>query len=150
MIKVLYGGGFDIFHWMHLESIRRAKSEGDYIVVMVNSDRLIQEYKGKSPFFNETERADIIRNLRFVDEVIIKDTFSDVQIIKDHNIDVFVVCGDWSEEKKPELELMKARGGRSVLIPYLRTESMPDLKKKFNELMELKGKVLCEKCHNEM
>lgn len=150
MKKVLYGGAFDIFHWMHLESIRRAAAQGDYLIVAVNSDRLIGEYKKKVPFFNETERADIIRNLKFVDEVVIKDTFSDVELIKEHNVDVLVICGEWSDDKKEEAALMRERGGQLVTIPYLRTEKMPDLKKRFEELMAQKGKVLCEECHKSM
>ncbi len=56
MKKVLFGGTFDIFHWMHLDSIRKAKATGDYLIMMVNSDRLVEEYKGKKPTFNQEER----------------------------------------------------------------------------------------------
>ena len=76
MKKIIYQGTFDIFHWMHLESIRLAKASGDYLIVAVNSDKLVLEYKAKDPFFNEKERADIIRNLKYVDEVVIYDHFS--------------------------------------------------------------------------
>ncbi len=147
MKRVLYGGGFDIFHWMHLESIRRAKAQGDYLIVMVNGDSLIADYKKKDALFSESERADIIRSLKFVDEVIIKESFSDVQYIKDYNIDVFVCCEEWKSTKEEEIELMKERGGKCVWIPYLRSSMMPEIKDKFKKTMENKDKVLCEECH---
>ncbi len=151
MNKVLYGGAFDIFHWMHLESIRQAKSKGDYLVVAVNTDRLIGEYKnGKVPMFNQEERADIIRSLKFVDEVVFKDTFSDLDLIKQHEINTLVICDEWLDTKKEEQIYLESIGGKVLTIPYLRSSMMPDIKAKFNELMETKGKVLCENCHRLM
>lgn len=150
MKRVLYGGAFDIFHWMHLESIRMAKAQGDYLIVMVNSDSLCEKYKGKKPLFTETERADIIRNLKLVDEVIIKQDFEDIPYLKAYNIDVFVVCEEWEKDKQAEKEYMESKGGKAVFLPYVKSWALPDVKEKFRQLMADKGKVLCEKCHKEM
>ena len=150
-IKVLFGGAFDIFHWMHLNAIRNAASYGDYLIMMVNSDKLVGEYKvGRKLYFNENERADIIRNLKFVDEVVIKDKFSEVDIIKEKNIDVFVICDEWVKEKKEEIKLMEERGGRVVIEPYTtRREFLDKMKEATRRMMDEKGMVLCEKCHQQ-
>src|SRR3990167_115 len=141
--KVLFGGAFDIFHWMHLKSIEQAKSHGGYIVVAVNSDRLIKEYKGKDPIFTENERMEIIKNLKFVDEVILKDKFDDIDLIKDYNIDVFVIGDEWPDKKQSEKELIKSLGVEMIVMPYLYAERMPKVKERVKWLLEQKQKVLC-------
>lgn len=147
MRRVLYGGGFDIFHWMHLESLRRAKAQGDYLIVMVNGDKLISKYKGQPPFFTESERADIIRNLKFVDEVIIKEEFEDLPYIEAYDIDIFVCCEEWKKNKEKEIELMEKRGGKVVWLPYIRSALMPEVKAEFAKKIARKNKLLCEDCH---
>lgn len=147
MKKVLFGGTFDIFHWMHLESIRQAKSQGDYLIVMVNGDKLVADYKKGAPTFNENERADIIRNLKFVDEVMIKVPFGEVDIIKEKDIDVFVICEEWLNVKGEEIKLMEERGGKVVVLPYVKAEFMSQFKDKARKMLEDKGKILCENCH---
>ena len=147
MKKVLYGGAFDIFHWMHLEAIRQAKSFGDYLVDMVNSDRLIEEYKGRKPLFTQEERMYIIRSLRFVDEVVLKHEFSDIPLLQAYDIDVLVHCEEWKNDKAAEIEFMERQGKQVVFTPYLRSEMMPDVKAKFEKIMQDKGRVFCEECH---
>ncbi len=147
MKRVLYGGGFDIFHWMHLESIRRAKAQGDYLIVMVNGDKLTEDYKKEKPLFTESERADIIRSLKFVDEVIIKEGFSDIPYIEQYNIDIFVCCDEWKDNKKQEIKLMQDRGGKVFWLPYIRSSEMPKVKAEFAKKIAQKNKLLCEECH---
>lgn len=147
MKKVLFGGTFDIFHWMHWDSIRQAKEKGDYLIVMVNSDNLVGEYKGKKTTFNEKERADIIGSLKFVDEIIIKQQVSELEILKDRDIDVFVICEEWVDIKKEEFDYMEKNGKEVVVLPYLKAEFMSEFKNKAKKMLEDKGKILCEECH---
>ena len=147
MIKVLFGGGFDIFHVMHLRSIEAAKNEGDYLIVMVNGDELMKGYKKKVPTFNEDERAEIIRSLRPVDEVVIKDTFDDMKYLKEHDVDVFVTGEEWRDTKTEEMAYMKAKGGRVVFLPYFNAEFMQKFKDSAREMVANKKRTLCENCH---
>lgn len=150
MKKVLYGGGFDIFHWMHLKSIKLASEFGDHLTVMINSDRLLKEYKGKEPLFTEKERAEIIGSLKFVDEVVIKDTFSELEILKDKNIDILVVGDEWPDTKKEEKAYLESKGGKLEVIPYLYAERMPKVKERVAWMLEQKQKVLCEECGRKL
>ena len=67
-IKVGYlSGTFDLFHIGHLNTLRRAKAMCDYLVVGVHRDA---SHKGKQAFIPFEERCDIVRSIRYVDEVI--------------------------------------------------------------------------------
>lgn len=75
MKKVLFGGSFDMFHSGHVEAINKAKTYGDYLVVMITSDERIRYKKNPAlPVYSEQERLMVISNLKAVDEaIIIKD-----------------------------------------------------------------------------
>ena len=67
-------GVYDMFHIGHLNLINHAKEYCDYLIVGVNADALVEEYKHKTPVIHEKERAEIIRNLKAVDQVVIAHT----------------------------------------------------------------------------
>lgn len=67
-VKIGYmSGTFDLFHIGHLNIIRRAKQLCDYLVVGVHKDG---SHKGKEVFIPFEERVDIVRNIKYVDQVI--------------------------------------------------------------------------------
>jgi D-beta-D-heptose 7-phosphate kinase/D-beta-D-heptose 1-phosphate adenosyltransferase len=66
---VLVTGGFDPLHSGHIAYFKAAQELGDHLVVGVNSDDWLTRKKGK-PFMSFTERAEIIKELACVDEVI--------------------------------------------------------------------------------
>ena len=67
-------GTFDMFHIGHLNLIRNAKMHCDYLIVGVNADALVESYKHKKPIVPLEERAEIVRAIRYVDQVIVTDT----------------------------------------------------------------------------
>lgn len=68
---VLVGGCFDILHPGHVIFLQKAKKMGDKLVVLLESDEKIKQLKGKNrPFFNQTERATVLKGLKFVDQII--------------------------------------------------------------------------------
>ena len=69
MIKVLANGCFDVLHDGHLQHLREAKAMGDYLVVALTDDSFVNKGAGK-PINHWPERADLLRELRCVDEVI--------------------------------------------------------------------------------
>ena len=71
MKKVLISGGWDLLHYNHVLTLKRAKSFGDYLVVNVISDERMKLKKGEGrPFYPLKERMMILNELRCVDEVI--------------------------------------------------------------------------------
>ncbi len=67
-------GSFDILHLAHIHLLRKAKKEGDILIVLLNSDESIRRNKGKDrPIISQNERAEIISALESVDYVVIFD-----------------------------------------------------------------------------
>lgn len=97
MIKVFVNGSFDILHAGHLDLLNYAKSQGNYLLVAIDSDRRIAEKKGYDrPFNDETNRSALMSNLKSVDEVKIFDSDQElIDIIKDYSPDIMIVGSDW-------------------------------------------------------
>lgn len=71
MSKILYTGGtFDLFHAGHVNFLRQCKKLADTVVVSLNTDEFIQEYKGKSPVCNYAQRSVMLESCVYVDQVI--------------------------------------------------------------------------------
>jgi len=95
MRKVITYGTFDLFHIGHLNILRRAKEQGDYLVVAVSSDKF-NEIKGKKCVIPDHERMAIVEAIKYVDEVIPEHTWEQkIGDVKEHDIDVFVMGDDW-------------------------------------------------------
>ena len=70
--KVLVGGCFDILHVGHIKFLKKAKSFGDYLIVLLESDENIKKLKGKNkPIFNLKERITVLKAIKYVDKVIV-------------------------------------------------------------------------------
>ncbi len=68
---VLTGGVFDILHLGHVEFLQAAKKRGDFLFVLLESDKAAKKFKGKDrPFNNQKERADVLSALKAVDYVV--------------------------------------------------------------------------------
>ncbi len=94
--KVGYTQGvYDMFHIGHLNLINHAKEYCDYLVVGINSDKLVEEYKHKRTVINETERALIVKNIKAVDDVIIADTLDKEEILEKMHYDAVFIGDDW-------------------------------------------------------
>jgi FAD synthetase len=68
---VLAGGCFDVLHFGHIEFLKNAKAAGDYLIVALEPDESIINYKRRKPIHTQKERAEILASLRFVDCVVL-------------------------------------------------------------------------------
>jgi glycerol-3-phosphate cytidylyltransferase len=98
MKRVITFGTFDLFHIGHLNILKRAKEQGDYLIVGVSSDELNKK-KGKINIISLNERIDIVKSIKYVDEVFIEDSLElKDQYIKDYRADVLVMGDDWKDK----------------------------------------------------
>lgn len=88
-------GVYDMFHIEHLNLINNAKEHCDHLIVGVNSDELVKKYKHKDTVIKEKERAEIVRNIKAVDECIIVDVLDKVELFKKLSFDAVFIGGDW-------------------------------------------------------
>jgi glycerol-3-phosphate cytidylyltransferase len=96
MIKVITYGTFDLFHYGHLRLLERAKSLGDYLIVAVSTDEF-NDIKNKKCTYPYEERAEIVKAIKYVDEVIPEETWEQKATdIKDLKVDIFVMGSDWA------------------------------------------------------
>lgn len=96
MKKVITYGTFDLFHIGHLNLLRRAKELGDYLIVAVSSDEFNLKEKGKVCQIKDVDRMEIVKAIRYVDEVILEESWDQkVKDVQKYDIDVFVMGDDW-------------------------------------------------------
>ena len=95
MKKAITYGTFDLFHIGHLNVLKRAKQDMDYLVVAVSTDEF-NKGKGKKTIIPFEQRMEIVGNIKCVDEVIAENDWEQkVKDIEEHSIDRFVIGDDW-------------------------------------------------------
>lgn len=119
--KVGYTQGvFDMFHIGHLNLINKAAAQCEKLIVGVNSDALVQEYKNKIPVIGEKDRVEIIRNLKSVDMAEIVTTLSKLEIWNEYHFDAVFIGDDWKGNERwlqTEKELADV-GAEVVYLPH--------------------------------
>ena len=88
-------GVFDMFHIGHLNILRRAKEQCDYLVVGVTTDELCQKRKNKTPIINEHDRMAIVEAIRYVDKVVPQTDMEKIKPVRELGADVVFVGSDW-------------------------------------------------------
>ena len=107
-IRVAVSGYFDPIHIGHLEYLRMAKELGDSLVVIVNNNHQCKLKKGKH-FMDENDRVEIVKALRFVDEVFLSvDNDRTVcKSLEEVKPDIFANGGDRATSEVPEITVCK-------------------------------------------
>ena len=88
-------GVFDMFHIGHLNILKRARSLCDYLIVGVSTDDLVETYKKKRPIIPFEERMEIVKAIRYVDEVIPQTTMDKRQAWDNIHFDILFHGSDW-------------------------------------------------------
>ena len=88
-------GVFDMFHVGHLNLLKKAKLNCDYLIVGVSSDELVNDYKNKLPVIPLEHRLEIVSELKCVDEVVIQTARDKMKAFHKIGFDVMFVGSDW-------------------------------------------------------
>ena len=135
MKTVFTNGVFDILHPGHVRYLQAARALGDKLIVAINSDRSVREL-GKAPnrpINPENERAEVLRALACVDEVVIFDEPDPHAIISKIQPDILVKGADWAEDAIIGRDVVEAKGGKVVRIPMADGYSTTAIINKIND-----------------
>ena len=125
---VFTNGCFDIIHVGHLRYLAAARSEGDMLVVGINSDASVRLIKPQNrPIMPQDQRVEVLAGLECVDYVIIFDEPDPLSLIMALKPDVLLKGADWKESEIIGADFVKARGGSVVrvdLVPDISTSQI--------------------------
>ncbi len=124
-MKIGYTAGvYDLFHIGHLNLLKNAKQKCDKLIVGITTDELVK-YKGKCPVITLAERMEIVKAIKYVDEVVVQDNLDKFEAWKKYHYDVLFVGDDWKgTDKWNEYELkLKEKGATVCYLPYTQTTS---------------------------
>lgn len=113
-------GVYDMFHVGHLNILRQAKSQCDYLIAGVVSDEMCELVKGRPPIVPEAERLEIVRHISFVDEAVCEVVPDKLETWQSVQFDVIFKGDDWRGTAKGlQLESdFAAVGVEVVYFPY--------------------------------
>ena len=128
-------GTYDMFHIGHLNLLKNAKKHCDYLVVGVNTDDLVESYKNKRPIVPLNERMEIIRAIKYVDEVVATDSLDKKDAWEKVRFDEIYIGDDWKGNARWEEtgKQMKALGAELVYLPYTKDTSSTMLREKLTD-----------------
>jgi D-beta-D-heptose 7-phosphate kinase/D-beta-D-heptose 1-phosphate adenosyltransferase len=125
---VFTNGCFDILHVGHVRYLFEAKSQGDILVVGLNSDASVRKIKEEQrPIIGQGQRAEILASLRCVDYVTIFDDPDPLALISALKPDILVKGADWQEKEIIGADVVKANGGKVVRVPVVPEISTSDI-----------------------
>ncbi len=113
-------GVYDMFHIGHLNVIRRAKEQCDYLIVGVSTDELVQKEKNKTPVIPFEERVQIVSAIRYVDKVVPQMDKNKLAAWQRYRFDKMFVGSDWegTPQWKRFEEQFAPLGVKIVYLPH--------------------------------
>jgi len=136
MRRVITYGTFDLLHYGHINLLRRAKAQGDYLIVALSTDEFNSEKKGKHTYFSYEIRKQLLEAIRYVDLVIPEENWEQKpNDIKEFRADVFVMGDDWQGKFDYLKEFCEV-----VYLPRTPEISTTKIKQELNENSKKVGK----------
>ena len=129
-------GVFDMFHVGHLNILKKAKEQCDYLIVGVSTDELVKEYKHKAPIVPFNERKEIVEAIKYADKVVPQTSLDKSAAWEEYRFDALFHGDDWkgsSVYEDIEKKLI-AVGVEVVYIPHTKGISSTMLANKIKEL----------------
>ncbi len=128
-------GVYDLFHIGHLNILKRAKEQCDYLIVGVSTDELVQSYKNKTPVIPFDERIAIVEAIRYVDKVVPQTSMDKLAAWNELHFDAMFHGDDWKNSTMyDEYEKQFADVGVTlVFLPHTQGTSSTEITKKLQD-----------------
>lgn len=131
--KIVFTNGcFDILHPGHVDYLSQARDQGDFLALGLNTDDSVKRL-GKAPnrpVNDQASRAKVLAGLASIDCIVLFNEDTPYELIKFLEPDVLVKGDDYAVEKIVGYDLVTARGGKVITIPFLQGYSTTNLIKK--------------------
>jgi len=111
-------GVFDLIHAGHVDYLQKAKAMCDVLIVGVNSDSSVREYKGEErPIVGEAQRIKVVAALESVDYVFLFDERRNKKNIELIKPDYYLKAGDYKPSQLSSRNIVEQYGGKVHIIP---------------------------------
>lgn len=148
MKKVLTHGVFDVIHFGHLMYFKEAKSFGDHLTVSVTADRYVNKGPGR-PYFSLPQRVAMLKSINIIDDVIVSDHPTAIEIINLVKPDVYVKGPDYKDLSKDvtgqiynEKLAVESHGGKLVFTEDITFSSSTIINKFLNSWTDEQKKTI--------
>lgn len=131
-------GVFDMFHIGHLNILRRAKEQCDYLIVGVSTDELVLQEKEKVPVIPYYERAAIVGAIKYVDQVVPQINKDKLAAWENLHFDKMFVGSDWqgSDQWQQYEKILEPKGVEIIYLPYTEGISSTKLTHFIKEILD--------------
>lgn len=131
---VFTNGCFDILHIGHVRYLKESARFGDILIIGLNSDSSVKRLKGESrPINNESDRAELLSELGFVDYVVVFDEDTPQNLLDEIKPDVYTKGADYTLDTLPEAKIVLKNGGRVEFINLVEGKSTTNVIKKIEQ-----------------
>ncbi len=128
---VFTNGCFDLLHYGHLHYLAQARDLADRLVVGLNSAASVRRLKGPHrPINDELTRTHLLAALQMVDAIIVFEEDTPLELIRIVQPDILVKGGDWKPEQIVGSDLVLARGGQVLSLPFVEGYSTTNIEQK--------------------
>tara|TARA_B100000900_G_scaffold415499_2_gene445613 strand:- start:34 stop:1503 length:1470 start_codon:yes stop_codon:yes gene_type:complete len=144
----LVHGVFDIIHIGHIKYFKEAKNLVDYLIVSVTTDKFIKKGPGK-PIFGIDKRCEVLKSIKYIDEVIISNFETAKEVIKKVKPDIYIKGKDYknfnddlSKNILIEKKEVEKYGGKLAFTQSELHSSSSIINKNFNYISDSAKKIL--------
>lgn len=128
--KVGYTTGvFDLFHIGHLNILKKAKEQCEYLIVGVSTDEVVLSYKNKLPVIPFEQRVAIVEAIKYVDRVVPQESMNKMEAWENLKFDALFHGSDWqnSEMYNQIVDTFSKVGVDVVFLPHTSGVSSTDI-----------------------
>jgi glycerol-3-phosphate cytidylyltransferase len=140
-MKIVYTGGtFDLFHFGHVEFLKKCKMLGDKVIVALNTDEFVSQYKSK-PIMSYRERKKSLLYCQYVDEVVMNESGADSKpTILSIKPQIIAIGDDWAHKdyfKQMQFtkEWLEENNIILVYLQYCKEISTSEIKRRLNNII---------------
>lgn len=125
-------GVFDMFHIGHLNILKRAKEQCEFLIVGVSTDETVESYKSKKPIIGFEERCAIVEAIKYVDKVVPQTSMNKLDAYNELHFDALFHGSDWqgTDMYNKLIEEFDKVGVDVVFLPYTKGISSTYIREK--------------------